>query len=150
MIQKSKILLIDDEEDILSILQFMLEKEGYEVEMTQSGSHGLEMVMKNKYTAVICDLSMPELDGLSLIKKVRSGHNLIPFVFLSGHAHGNHEREMINYGAYELVQKPNLDRIPEILRVLISASRELDALAKKGGDSMEFIELINDVEKIKN
>jgi DNA-binding response OmpR family regulator len=147
MTQKSKILLIDDEEDILHILRFTLLREGYDVESTMSGPAGLALVMKNKYTAVVCDLNMPELDGLSLIKKVRAGHNLVPFVFLSGHAHGNHEREMINYGAYELVMKPNLDRIPEVLRVLNKAGRELDDLAKKGGDAMEFLELINDADK---
>ncbi len=147
MIPKNKILLIDDEEDILAILKFILTREGYEVEMTMSGPEGYEMAMKNDYKAVVCDLSMPELDGLSLIKKVRSGHNLIPFVFLSGHANEGHEREMINYGAHDLVHKPDLERIPGILRVLIKAGCEIEALAKNGGDSMEFIELIHDVEK---
>ncbi len=146
----SKILVIDDEEEILSILRHMLTKEGYEVEATKSGPEGYALVMQNKYTAVICDLSMPELDGLSLIRLVRGSHNLIPFVFLSGHAQEGHEREMINFGAHQLVQKPHLDRIPKILRLLISADHEFSALAEKGGDSMEFIELLNDVEKKKN
>lgn len=143
-----KILLIDDETDILDILAFMLRREGFDIETASSGKEGLEKILKQKFDGVITDLSMPEMDGLTLLKKVRSHHNFMPFIFLSGHAQPDDEHEMINYGAYELIVKPHVEKIPDALRTLLKAGQEIAMIeeAKDEGSGV-FLDLLHSADK---
>lgn len=145
---KPRILLIDDETDILHILTFLLRREGFDIETATSGKAGLEKILSQKFDGVITDLSMPEMDGLTLLKHVRAQQNFMPFIFLSGHANINDEHEMINYGAYELIVKPHVERVPDALRALLTAGKEIESLKCSGEDATsEFLNLLHSADK---
>lgn len=144
---KNKILLVDDEPEILNTLGFLLAHEGYEIETASNGEEALVALADNSFKAVVCDLLMPKLDGLSLLRKVRSDNKLIPFLFLSGHAGIEEELEVTNFGAYDLVHKPHLNQIPGALSKLIQADKEVKMLQDSGVEAMEFLELLHNSNK---
>lgn len=143
MQKQPKILLIDDEVAILESLSYFLEKEGFVVETATNGLEGLNKILSSNFDAVVSDWMMPEMDGVTLIKKVRAENIVIPFIFLSGHAQFKEEQEMANFGAFKLIQKPEIKGIPEALRTLLSLGNEIESPDEKAHGEVEFLELIN-------
>lgn len=144
---KPCVLIIDDENDIIEILTYILKKHGMDVVPAYDGIEALKLLNTQKFSGVVSDLLMPNLDGLELLKIIRANGNQTPFIFLSGHADSFHEHAMINYGAYELVHKPELDKIPGALEKLFKSDREVEYLQNAGKEAMEFLELLHDCKK---
>lgn len=71
MAKKPKILCVDDEQDILDLLTFNLEKEGYEVCTALNGRKGLEVAKKEIPDLIILDVMMPEMDGMETCREIR-------------------------------------------------------------------------------
>jgi two-component system response regulator ArlR len=145
--EKNVILIVDDEKDIIETLTFLIGREGYSSESASNGLEALEQVQQKEYSAIVCDYAMPEMDGLSFLKKVRELRNYVPFIFLSGHATASHEHEMMNYGAFEVIHKPDIMKVPDALKRLISASKELNSLKKSGKQGEEFLDILNSAGK---
>ena len=68
----TKILIVDDEPDILEFLQYNLEKEGYEVHLANNGAAGLETARKTQPDLIILDIMMPEMDGVEVCRRLRA------------------------------------------------------------------------------
>jgi len=68
----SRILVIDDEKSIRSSLREVLEYEKYEVELAEDGSMGLEKFANGKFDVVLCDIKMPNMDGIEVLEKIFS------------------------------------------------------------------------------
>ena len=66
-----KILLVDDEKDILEFLSYNLEKEGFMVFTTNNGIRGLELAEEHKPDLIILDVMMPEMDGMEVCQRIR-------------------------------------------------------------------------------
>lgn len=80
-----KILVIDDEPDIVFLIKLILEKEGYKVIEANSGSEGLELVKKEKPDLVLLDVMMPDMLGWEVSKKIKADKELrkIPVAMLT-------------------------------------------------------------------
>jgi DNA-binding response OmpR family regulator len=80
-----KILLVDDEVDILTLYKRILEKEGYEIATAVNGPEALQKMITFKPNLVVLDIMMPEMDGWELSKKIRSEHNEkeLPIIMLT-------------------------------------------------------------------
>ncbi|MFA5222426.1 MAG: response regulator, partial [Methanoregula sp.] len=75
------VLYIDDEPDLLDVGKTFLEETGeFRVDSALSAHIGQEMLERTKYDAVVCDYQMPGMDGISLLKTLRSKSNTIPFI----------------------------------------------------------------------
>lgn len=101
-----KILIIDDEEAIRSTLIDILEYEDYDAEEASDGKQGLEMLLKKDYDVVLCDIKMPEMDGLEVLEKAGAAKPYIPFVMISGHGNIETAVEATKKGAYDFIEKP--------------------------------------------
>jgi CheY-like chemotaxis protein len=66
-----KILIIDDEEIVTKSLQKLLKKEGYQTTIAKSGSEAIEKVKRTDFDLIICDVRMPQMDGITTIKEIR-------------------------------------------------------------------------------
>jgi two-component system nitrogen regulation response regulator NtrX len=144
---RQTILIIDDEPDIIRILKRILTEEDFDVVTAVNGNDGFEKIIGQDFAAVVCDLKMPVLDGISLLKKVRAENRLTPFIFLSGDADSRDEHEMINYGAYQLISKPFLDKVPDALRSMIKSDQEVKSLKNASKDAQEFLEILHETGK---
>ena len=103
-----RILLIDDEADILEFVKYNLEKDGYEVFTASNGAEGLEVALKVKPHLILLDMMMPVLDGIETCKAIRQSPTLknVMVVFLS--AFGTEETMVQGYGvgADDYINKP--------------------------------------------
>lgn len=144
----SKILIIDDEPEICSLLRFLLAREGFEPHTAESSEEGLNLILTSNFDGVVCDFAMPGMDGITLLQKVRAEKNYTPFIFLSGHANNKVAHEMINLGAHELIQKPHVKLIAPALRNLLKNSLELKCLEKSGVHGEEFLMMLHEAKKI--
>ncbi len=113
----ASILVIDDERSIRRTLKDILEYEDYKVDEAEDGPAGLEMIAKNKYDIVFCDIKMPKMDGLEVLEKLQSAGSDVPIIMISGHGNIETAVEALKKGAYDFIQKPlDLNRILVTLR----------------------------------
>ena len=107
-----KILIIDDERAIRNSFSGILEDEGYDVDVAENGQQGCEMVEKEKYDVIFCDIKMPVMDGVETLKKLMSMGIDAAVVMISGHADLATAVECIKNGAFDFIEKPlDLNRI---------------------------------------
>ena len=144
MKDKPCILVIDDEKDIIDILSFILKKNGMDIVTAADGIEALKLLNSQNFSGVVSDLLMPNMDGLELLRIVRANKNTVPFLFLSGHATSIDEHDMINLGAYELITKPQMEKIPEALRKLFKANHEIESLMNTSLEAQDFIDILHD------
>lgn len=78
-----KILVVDDEMSILTLLQFNLEQAGYDVVTAEDGAEALKVVEAEKPNCIILDLMLPEMDGLEVCKELRQRHIYTPVLMLT-------------------------------------------------------------------
>ncbi len=103
---KKRILVVDDEKSMCEYLEIALDREGFEVDTVQSGKEALKLFRENEYDAMIADIKMPELDGISLLRKVRETNPSIPVVFITAYASMETAIESVRLGASDYVTKP--------------------------------------------
>lgn len=118
---KTKLLLVDDETDLLAELKPLLERSGYEVKTATDGFEGLEKLESWRPDLVILDVMMPNLDGRAFLRKVRDIQNWTPIILLTK-VGGTTDRALsLQEGADDYVNKPFdpfelLARIQAVLR----------------------------------
>jgi DNA-binding NtrC family response regulator len=139
----SKILVIDDEKSIRTTLQEILQYENYEVDLASSGPEGLEMFALKKYDIVLCDIKMPEMDGLEVLEKIFEKASDTQVIMISGHGNVENAVQAIKHGAYDFIQKPlDLNRLLITIRNAVDKSTlitETTVLKKKVSKSLEMV-----------
>jgi DNA-binding response OmpR family regulator len=103
---KSKILIVDDEQDIREILQFNLENEGFTAELAASAEEALPKIEKGKFSLVLLDVMMGRMSGFQLAKILKDNGNHTPIIFLTAK---NTENDMLtgfSIGADDFIRKP--------------------------------------------
>ena len=71
-----KILLIEDEEDLASIVAYNLQKEGFSVEIVASGAKGFELLEAKEFSLILLDLMLPDMSGIDICKKIQKSDKL--------------------------------------------------------------------------
>jgi two-component system nitrogen regulation response regulator NtrX len=117
----AKILIIDDERAIRSTLREILEYEDYEVEDVDNGIDGLELIAKNDYDLVLCDIKMSRMDGMEVLSEGLTIKPDLPFIMISGHGTVETAVEASKKGAFDFISKP-----PDLNRLLITVRNALD------------------------
>lgn len=107
-----KLLIIDDERAIRNSLKEILLDEGYDVDVAENGVQACEMVDKEKYDVIFCDIKMPEMDGLEVLDKFNAMGIEAAVIMISGHGDIDTAVDCIRKGAFDFIQKPlDLNRI---------------------------------------
>lgn len=118
----ARILIIDDEKSIRNTLQEILEDEGFEADSRADGPKGWDAIKKGEQEIVLCDIKMPEMDGMELLDKALDELEEAPvFIMITGHGSIETAVEAIRKGAYDFLEKP-LD----LNRVLVSIRNAMD------------------------
>lgn len=103
----SEILVVDDEPGIRTLVQEILEEEGYEVRLAENGEAARKAMQDKAPDLVLLDIWMPDLDGISLLKEwVSSGQAKMPVVMMSGHGTIHTAVEATRLGAFDFLEKP--------------------------------------------
>ena len=117
----AKILIIDDERAIRNTLREILEYEDYIVEDIDNGIDGLELIKKNDYDLVLCDIKMNRMDGMEVLTEGLTIKPDLPFIMISGHGTVETAVEASKKGAFDFISKP-----PDLNRLLITVRNALD------------------------
>lgn len=119
----SKILVIDDEEGIRSLLDTLLSRKGYEVVLAESGRKGLELFRREHPDVVVLDLKMPEMDGVSVLKEIHRVDLKQPVIVLTGAGTPETEQQLSALGVTEFVEKEfSLHHLGDSLKRLLPTS----------------------------
>ena len=103
---KASVLIVDDEKNILSTLSRALRIEDYEVDVAGSAAIALGKVATKAYDAILLDVMMPEMDGITMLRKLRDGGNETPVIVMSGHGTIDTALEATRLGARDFIEKP--------------------------------------------
>ena len=117
----AKILVIDDEKPIRNTLQEILEYEDHKVEIAADGFEGLEKAKESKYDIILCDIKMPNMDGIEVLEKLELVCPDVPVVMISGHGSVETAVEALKKGAYDFIEKPL-----ELNRLLVTIRNALE------------------------
>ena len=147
-----KILLVDDEEFILTSTKRLLEKIGYSCETASSGKEALELLQTQDFDLVISDINMPEMSGLELMEKAKELFPELNFIITTGHIGEYTFGDIIEKGAADFISKPfeirelnakigRIEREQRILRELKSTNDQLEAAIERANEMAVKAEL---------
>jgi DNA-binding NtrC family response regulator len=105
----SSILIIDDEKEICESIKMILNYEGYNVEYSTGTTDGLEKLFANKFSCLLLDIQMPELNGFEVLKKVKENNSTTPVIIISAHGSIENAIKATRLGAFDFIEKP-IDR----------------------------------------
>jgi len=103
---RKKVLIVDDESGMRHMLSVLLEREGYDIETAENGQEGLNKIKSEDYDLVLCDIRMPEMDGLSFLERAKSVSRNVPVIMMSAFGNVDTAIEAMKKGAYDYVSKP--------------------------------------------
>jgi DNA-binding NtrC family response regulator len=124
-----KILLVDDEKNFTEVLSERMAARGFDVEIADSGTLAIEKVKLKSYDAIVLDLAMPEMDGISALKILLKENPDLQIIFLTGHATLEKGIEAVKLGAVDFMEKP-VD-IEKLLEKINEAKTKKDQLSEK-------------------
>jgi len=117
------ILLIEDEEPIRRVMKRILadENKDYTVEEAVDGKQGLAMIKAHNYDLILCDIKMPNKDGIEVLQAAKKAGKNIPFIMLTGHGNVETAVEAMKLGAYDFIPKP-----PDLNRLLTAVRHAVE------------------------
>ena len=118
-----KVLIVDDEPGMRSLLVRVMEKQGYHARAASAGAEAMEMMAREEWHLVVADIDMPEMNGLELLEKIRSRSPGLPVVMITAYATVESAVEAMKLGAYDYITKPfQTDEIRLVVQKALSAS----------------------------
>ena len=139
-----KILVVDDEKNLVKGMKFNLENEGYEVECAYDGTSALELAREGRFDLILLDVMMPEMDGLEACMKIREFSN-VPIIMLTAKSEDADKLMGFECGADDYLTKPfNILELKARVRALLR--RAGMAAQKQGGGRLSMGHITLDVD----
>jgi DNA-binding NtrC family response regulator len=139
----SKILIIEDDNKIRTILKEILEEKDHDVDEAADGQEGLKKLEAGAYDLCLCDIKMPKMDGLEVLEKAKEAGIGTHFIIISAHGTIDIAVEAVKKGAFDFLQKPfDLGRLEITLRNALdktSLIKETKTLKKKISRKNEMV-----------
>lgn len=136
----ARILLVDDDPLTATTFRRVLETRGFSIEVAANGLDALALFVEKRYDAVLSDVSMPELDGIELLRELRAREPDVPVVMMSGDPSTGMAARALQYGALECLVKPiefdelvrAVTRATRLHRMTLAERRAAELLGKEG------------------
>lgn len=107
-----KVLIIDDDTEILDLLESFFTALGHNVDKITNSIEGLKLIAKNIYDLVMLDIKLPESDGIEVLKEIKKIDPSLPVVMITGYKEAEKVIEAFRHGAMDCLLKPfNFDYI---------------------------------------
>lgn len=122
-----RLLLIEDEEKVANFISLGLKEEGYEVDTAFNGRKGLELIKEGNYNVILLDLMIPEIDGLKLLKTIRSWGIDTPVLIITAKNSKEDIVKGLDTGSDDYLTKPfSFEELLARVRALIRRTRKVD------------------------
>ena len=102
----AKVLIVDDEKDFVEVFSLRLAEQGEIVSTAFSGTEALTVLKDRPIDVVILDIKMPEMDGITALKRIKTQYPLVEVILLTGHGSAQTAVEGMKLGAYDYLMKP--------------------------------------------
>jgi DNA-binding NtrC family response regulator len=149
----ANILVIDDEKPIRDTLKEILEYEEHKIETATDGYQGLEKAKATHYDIILCDIKMPNMDGIEVLEKLMENSPDVPVIMISGHGSIETAVEALKKGAYDFIEKPlELNRLLVTIRNALERKDlvvETKKLKRKVSKTYEMVGESQAIRKIK-
>jgi DNA-binding NtrC family response regulator len=146
MSDQSKVLVVEDDERIRSLFEDALSILGYHVTTASTGGRAIELIQGQLFDTVICDIRMPEMDGLEILREIKRHDPSVEVVMVTGYPTVNTAVEALKLGAYDYLAKPvRLDELQHLMARLTERRllrREVSSLRSRLGEQLPLKELI--------
>jgi two-component system response regulator FixJ len=128
MSDRGKVYVIDDDEAMRDSLNFLLDSADFDVTLFETAVRFLDVLPKLGFGCVVSDVRMPGLDGIELLKRMKSGHSTFPIVIMTGHGDIPLAVEAMKLGAVDFLEKPFED--DRLIGMIEAAIRQAEPVAK--------------------
>ncbi len=109
------LLIVDDEPLLLKRIRLNLEEYASNIYTAADGMEALDVLSREEIHCVVCDINMPRMNGVEVIKALRARNNEVPFIFYTGHGSHDLMMEAAKYGAFDFLNKPGFDGLEEVV-----------------------------------
>ncbi|MGF7046653.1 two-component system response regulator MprA [Paenibacillus sp. DS2015] len=141
---RSTILIIDDDEKIISMLRRGLAFEGYDVVTASNGAEGLNVILEGEPDLVVLDVMMPVVDGFEVCRRMREGGSKIPILMLTAKDEVEHRVKGLDLGADDYLVKPfALEEMLARVRALLRRKPEQN---EAGDNKLTYADIILDMD----
>jgi two-component system response regulator AtoC len=123
-----RILIVDDEENFRHMLSVILKKEKYDIEMASNGEEGLQKVSASAFDQILCDIRMPQMDGLAFLREVQKMGVNTTIIMMSAYGTADTAIEAMKLGAYDYISKPFK---PDEIILTLKKAEERERLRKE-------------------
>ena len=123
-----RILIIDDEESFRHMLSVILKKERYDVETASNGEDGLQRIGVSPFDQILCDIRMPQMDGMEFLSRVQKMGMDAPIIMMSAYGTVDTAIEAMKLGAYDYISKPFK---PDEIILTLKKAEERERLRKE-------------------
>ncbi|AEI45272.1 response regulator transcription factor [Paenibacillus mucilaginosus] len=142
---REKILVIDDDEKITSMLRRSLAFEGYTVFTANHGMDGLKQILENDPDAVVLDVMMPQLDGWEVVRRIREGGSKVPVLMLTAKDEISDRVRGLDLGADDYLVKPfALEELLARIRVLLR--RKASEREELAANKLQYLDVFMDLD----
>ena len=115
-----KLLIIEDEETMQKILRKVFHKLGYTVDSAFDGEEALDLYFSNTYALIVLDLNLPKMDGMDILKEIRTDNKEVPVLILSARSEVKDKVNGLDEGANDYLAKPfHIDELEARVRALL-------------------------------
>jgi DNA-binding NtrC family response regulator len=119
-----RILIVDDEEDLVGALAERLALRGFDVETATSGAAGLDHLAQREFGVVLLDIKMPGIDGLELLAEIKEKHPASAVILFTGHSSVADAEKGIREGAFGYLEKPvDIEKLIEELKRAVATEK---------------------------
>ena len=140
-----KILVVDDEKRIRDGCRAVLSGEGFQVDVADDGSTGLDMIRGQHFDVVLLDLMMPGISGIEVLNQVKATHPDTAIIVITGYATIEHSIEAMKNGAFDFIPKPfSPDQLRVVVSKAIEYTRTLQDIATEKSRIRTLINHMND------
>jgi len=134
---EDRILLVDDEPEILHSLKIFLEFSGYVVDTAENAKNALSLVEEKKFNVAILDIMMPEMDGIELLQEIKARDFSIQVIMMTAYTSFDKTLKSLQHGAIDYVLKP-INDMDEFLDLIKDSCKRVERWRRVLKDSVKI------------
>ena len=129
---RDRLLIVDDDEDILRNLERILRLEGYETDTARTGLEAIEKTRRNFYNLVLLDIKLPDMEGTELLRKMHETFPKMIKIMVTGYPDLENAIKSLNYGADAYLVKPvSVQELLDVVKQKLDEQRNMEKMTEE-------------------
>ena len=129
---RDRLLIVDDDEDILRNLERILRLEGYETDTARTGLEAIEKARRNFYNLVLLDIKLPDIEGTELLRKMHETFPEMIKIMVTGYPDLENAIKSLNFGADAYLIKPvSVQKLLDVVKQKINEQRNMEKMTEE-------------------